>query len=155
MNDEQTTVALRIILERPPANVDFGLQKGRGSAYEIVARQRSNGGDLEFDFTVTAKTALKNDLPNFSGPFVQGPAGERFVYIGIGKYAGQMNTQWSRRLKIPLSGITWDMLRSGKVLLAHIPGTGKDGGPSCAYAWRKQVDPSWQWQLGELPSRDK
>jgi hypothetical protein len=124
------------------------LQKGHGSDYEVVAKQRSKGSDLEFEFTVTAKMGRDNNLPNFTGPFVQGPAGERFVYINIGTYAGQTNTSWSRRLKIPLSGITWDMLNSGKVLVAHIPGTGKDGGPSCAYEWRKRVSPSWQWELG-------
>jgi len=148
VKNEPTTVTLRIVLEQPTAGVDFGLQKGHGSGYEVVAKQRSTGGDLEFEFTVTAKTGNDN-LPNFTGPFVQGAVGDRFVYINIGTYAGQTNTPWSRRLKIPLSGITWDMLRSARVLVAHIPGTGKDGGPSCAYEWRKRVGPSWQWQLGE------
>jgi hypothetical protein len=132
MKNEPTSAKLRIVLEKPTAGVDFGLQKGHGSACEVVEKQRSKGDDLEFEFTVTAKTG-KDQLPNFTGPFVQGPTGERFFYINIGTYAGQMNTPWSRRLKIPLSGITWDMLRSGKVLVAHVPGTGKDGGPSCAY----------------------
>ena len=149
MRNEPTAVTLRIVLEKPTAGVDFGLQKGHGSAYEVVSKQRSKGGDLEFEITVTAKTGCNDDLPNFAGPFVQGPAGERFVYIDIGTYASQTNTCWSRRLKIPLSGITWDMLRSGKVLVAHIPGTGKDGGPSCAYEWRKRVSPSWQWRWSD------
>jgi hypothetical protein len=146
MKNESTSVTLRIVLEKPTASVDFGLQEGHGSDYQIVGKQRSKGSDLEFEFTVTAKTGRDNNLPNFTGPFVQGPADERFVYINIGTYAGQTNTTWSRRLKVPLSGITWDMLRSGKVLVAHIPGTGKDGGPSCAYEWRKRVSPSWQWR---------
>src|ERR1700737_2480342 len=122
MKNELSIVTLRIVLAQPTAGVDFGLQKGRGSVYEVVGKQRSKGGDLEFEFTVTAKTGRKDDLPNFAGPFVQGPAGERFVYINIGTSAGQTNTPWSRRLKIPLSGITRDMLHSGKVLVAHIPG---------------------------------
>ena len=155
VKNEPTGVTLRIVLEKPTAGVDFGLQKGKGSDYEVVAKQRSNGGDLEFEFTVTAESGRHDDLPNFAGPFVQGPAGERFVYIDIGTYAGQTNTPWSRRLKIPLSGITWDMLRSGKVLVAHIPGAGKDGGPSCAYEWRKRVSPSWRWQLGESQNRER
>ena len=75
-----------------------------------------------------------------------GKAGERFFYIDIGSYAGQQDTQWSRRLKVPLNLITWDLIKSGKVLAAKIPGTGKDGGPSCAYEWRKRVDPSWNWR---------
>lgn len=149
VDNKPAAVTLRVVLVQPPAGVDFGLQEGHGSEYEVVCKQRSKGGDLKFEFTATAKTGRDDDLPNFAGPFVQGPAGERFVYINIGTYAGQTNTPWSRRLKIPLSGITWDMLLSGKVLVAQIPGTGKDGGPSCAYAWRKSVGPSWRWQLVE------
>lgn len=150
-----TAVTLRVVLEKPTAGVDFGLQEGHGSDYEVATKQRSKGDDLEFEFTVTAKTGRDDDLPNFAGPFVQGPVGQRFVYINIGTYAGQTNTPWSRRLKIPLSGITWDVLRAGKVLAARIPGTGKDGGPSCAYEWRKRVSPSWRWQLVESQNRDR
>lgn len=149
MKSVETAVVLRIVLEQPPAGVDFGLQEGHGSNYQVVAKQRSSGGDLEFEFTVNVKPGPTDDLPNFAGPFVQGPPGERFVYINIGANAGQINSAWSRRLKIPLSGITWAMLRAGKVLVARIPGTGKDGGPSCAYAWRKVVGPSWRWRLGD------
>jgi hypothetical protein len=29
-------VTLRIVLERPPAGVDFAVQKGRGAAYETI-----------------------------------------------------------------------------------------------------------------------
>ena len=139
-------MSLRIVLQQPPAGVDFALQKGRGSAYETVQKQRSKGEDLEFNFSVTVRTG-KEDLPDFAGPFVQGPSGDRFVYLDIGTYAGQTNTSWTRRLKIPLGGITWDIVNAGAVLLALIPGTGTDGGPSCAYAWRKS-NPSWQWEVG-------
>jgi hypothetical protein len=141
----RTEVTLRIVLQQPPAGVDFALQKGRGSAYETVQKQRSKGKDLEFDFPVTLKTG-KEGSPDFAGPFVQGPSGERFVYLDIGTYAGQTNTVWSRRLKIPLSGINWELLNAGAPLLAMVPGTGADGSPSCAYAWRRRI-PAWQWQL--------
>jgi hypothetical protein len=133
-------LALRIVLKKPPAGVDFGLQKGRGNDYETIQIQRSKGQDLNFDFTVRAKASAKapakDSVPNFLGPFVQGPTGERFVYIDIGTYAGQTETCWSRRLKIPLRGITWKMIEEvtdGKSLLeTQVPGTGKDGSPSCA-----------------------
>jgi hypothetical protein len=133
MDDKLT---LRIVLENPPAGVDFGLQKGRGSDYETVQKQRSRGEDLRFEFKVRVKIGPKDQLPVFVGPFVQGPPGERFVYLDIGTYAGQKNTSWSRRLKVPLSGIAWDVLDrssvSGVVLEARVPGTGRDGGPNCA-----------------------
>ena len=122
---------LRIVLEKPPSGVDFGLQKGRGSDYETVQKQRSNGKDLVFAFTVGVK-AGSQAAPRLVGPIVQGPAAQRFVYLDIGACAGQQNTPWSRRLKIPLSGITMAMIDSNVVLEARVPGTGKDGGPNCA-----------------------
>ncbi|MGI8918325.1 MAG: DUF5990 family protein [Pyrinomonadaceae bacterium] len=127
---------IRIVLEKPTAGVDFGLQRGRGNNYETIQIQRSKGQDLNFDFTVRAKATGKDAAPNFLGPFVQGPTGERFVYIDIGTYAGQMATGWSRRLKIPLRGISWKMIEEvieGKSLLETcVAGKGKDGSPSCA-----------------------
>jgi hypothetical protein len=122
---------LLIILEGPPSGVDFGLQKGSGDPYETVQVQRSSTGDLRFEFSVRVREG-KDGQPNFLGPFTQGPAQQRFVYIDIGTYAGQTNTVWSRRLKIPLYGITWELIKKGKTLSTRVPGTGKDGGPSCA-----------------------
>ena len=127
---------LRIVLEKPTAGVDFGLQKGRGNDYETIQTYRSKGQDLHFDFSVRAKANARDAAPNFLGPFVQGPTGERFVYIDIGTYAGQTETCWSRRLKIPLRGITWQMIEDvieGKSTLeTRVAGSGKDGSPSCA-----------------------
>ncbi|MFY9622234.1 MAG: DUF5990 family protein [Pyrinomonadaceae bacterium] len=138
-------ITLRVILKRPTAGVDFGLQKGRGSKYEVVQKQRSAGKDLKFEFAVGVKTD-KDGAPDFSGPFVQGVRGDRYFYIDIGTYAGQSNTCWSRRLKVPLSRITSDLIDSNSTLIADIPGTARDGGPSCAYSWLKCLDRPWQWQ---------
>ena len=138
-------ISLRILLRKPTPGVDFGLQKGRGSSYETIQKQRSTGKDLRFELPVTVKTD-KDGNPDFFGPFVPGPRGDRYLYIGIGTYAGQSNTCWSRRLKIPLSRITADLIDSNNTLVADIPGTASDGGPSCAYSWLKCLDRPWQWQ---------
>jgi hypothetical protein len=129
-------LTLRIVLQQPPAGIDFGLQKGSGSNYETVQKQRSASNDLYFEFTARIKTD-KQSQPNFLGPYVQGTPGDRFVYIDIGTYAGQINTPWSRRLKVPLKGITPDMINKvmtddNLLLETKVPGTGKDGGPNCA-----------------------
>ena len=126
---------LRIVLEKPPAGVDFGLQKGGGSNYETIQKQRSGPKDLNFEFNVRLKNS-GDSTPVFQGPFVHGPSRERFIYIDIGTCAGQPDTQWSRRLKIPLAGITPGILKQftaevPAVLEARVPGTGKDGGPTC------------------------
>ncbi len=114
---------LKVVLENAPAGVDFGLQKGSGSKYETVQKQRSGNGDLTFEFSVTMKPG-----PDFSGPFVQGKAGERFVYLDIGTCAGQFDSPWTRRLKIPLR----DIPGTATQLETRVPGTAKDGGPNCA-----------------------
>ena len=139
----------RIVLEKPPAGVDFALQKGRGSNYEIVQKQRSGTRDLIFEFTASARPG-HGDTPNLLGLFVQGPPDARFVYIGIGAFAGQTDTAWNRRLKVPLSGITSDVLDRAAtdptaVLETHVPGTGKDGGPNCA-----TVKPFAGWKFARL-----
>jgi Family of unknown function (DUF5990) len=122
---------LRIVLENPPPDIDFGLQQGGGNDYQTIQIQRSTTGDLSFEFSVRVREG-KEGQPNFLGPFVHGSPQERFVYIDIGTYAGQQNTQWSRRLKVPLKSITWDLIKKGGTVETHIAGTGKDGGPTCA-----------------------
>jgi hypothetical protein len=95
----------------------------------------------------------KKDFPQFSGPFVQGKPSNQFIYVDIGEFAGQIG-RWSRRLKIPLTGITWQMVdqvstNSKIVLETCIPGTGKDGGPNCATV--KPFD-GWKVRMHSNPS---
>jgi hypothetical protein len=126
----QREVIFRLILERPPTGVDFALQKGRGSAYETIQKQRSTGKNLEFEFTLAIKAGDKA-APEFTGPLVHGPPGDRFIYLDIGTYAGQADSCWSRRLKVPLTDITWRMIDPQSVLEARVPGAADDGGPNC------------------------
>jgi hypothetical protein len=109
----------------------------------------ATSNDLTFTFTVSVKgDRVKEKSPKLSGSFVQGPAGNKFVYIDIGKSAGQFASVWSRRLKIPLAGITWediDALSGNAILQASVPGTGKDGGPNCA-----TVKPFGGWHLKKV-----
>jgi hypothetical protein len=132
-------LTFRIVLEDPPAGVDFSLQIGRGAEYETVQTQRSKGTDLSFEFNVGVGAAgsKASAPPDFQGRVVQGPRGQRFIYIDIGTYAGQSDTPWSRRLKVPLTGITSEMVdrvtRDARMVIeSRVPGTGKDGGPNCA-----------------------
>lgn len=143
MNQE---ISFCIILQAPVAGVHFALQKGSGHNYEIIQIQQATGSDLVFTFPAKIKTG-KDGQPDFAGPFVQGPAGERFVYIDIGVMAGQPASPWSRRLKVPLRGITGEMVQqvtagSGLILETRVPGTGKDGTPNCA-----TVKPFGGWQV--------
>src|SRR5580704_16941021 len=107
----EVELRLRIVLNAPPSGVDFGLQDGKGSDYQTIHKQRSKGKDLSFDCKVTVKDNRDDGLPSFLGPLTQGPATGRFTYIDIGKSAGQPDSCWERRIKVPLSGITWDMIQ--------------------------------------------
>jgi hypothetical protein len=143
----EAEVRLRIVLVAPPAGVDFGIQEGKGSDYTTIQKQRSKDADLTFEFSVTIKDNRDDGLPNFLGPQAQGPTTGRFIYIDIGKLAGQSDSCWERRIKVPLGGITWDMIEkaaadSKLVLEARLPGTAKDGGPSCA-----TVKPTEGWKV--------
>ncbi len=144
----ETELKLRIILLKPTAGIVFGLQKGAGNSYETVQKQISGSRDLFFNFSIKVKgDRAKDTSPKFSGDFVQGPSGGKLIYIDIGTCAGQTNTKWSRRLKIPLTGITWDNIdhfnkNPDSVMEARVPGTGKDGGPNCA-----TVTPFDGWHL--------
>lgn len=133
----EIVVPLRIVLVDPPPGVDFGIQEGKGNDYKTIAVQRSKTGKLTLECNITVKGNRADGSPNFSGSIAQGPPTGRFIYIDIGKSAGQFDSCWQRRIKIPLEGITWEMIDSAlenskQVLQATIPGTGKDGGPSCA-----------------------
>lgn len=145
---KEIEINFRIILESPTSGVDFGLQKGGGNTYETVQKKHSNGDDLTFEFPLRVKL-VEGETPNFLGHFAQGKRDERFVYIDIGKCAGQIFSQWSRRLKVPLKGITNEMIgevERGKTLILEtkVPGTGRDGGPNCA-----TVKPFGGWMIVE------
>lgn len=125
------------MLVDPTAGVDFGIQRGRGAQYETLFVQQRKRSDVSFDFSLTVADNRKDGEPNVLGPFAQGPPTGRFVYVDVGTYAGQKDTNWARRMKVPLAGITWALIKKvmtspGYKLSARIPGTGKDGGPNCA-----------------------
>jgi hypothetical protein len=119
-------VALRIVVENPP--VRFAVQRGKD---ELLEATSANAKQQVFDFSVRARDD-GSGAPNFLGPFAQGPAGGRFVYVNSGTMGGDMDADWQRRAKVPLSGITWTMIKKGSVIEARIEGRARDGGPACA-----------------------
>ena len=137
MKSVDSELPIRLVLVDPPAGVDFGVQRGRGAKYETLFVQQRRQRDICFDFSLVVSDNRKDGQPNFQGAFAQGPPDSRFIYIDVGTYAGQQDTQWSRRMKVPLDDVSWELIRKvikkpGYRASARIPGTGKDGGPSCA-----------------------
>src|SRR6266550_6566994 len=124
-------LALRITVLHPPPGVTFRVQRGKS---ELVEPDRVDNDAISFEFTVRLGARERGKSPNFLGPFAQGTPSSRFVYVNSGTYAGQKDTLWSRRAKIPLAGISWSLIQKsrGGVLETKIEGTGSDGGPVCA-----------------------
>lgn len=124
-------VLLRIRVEAPPSSVHFQVQRGRDGLVPSVYRSSSS---IEFEFPVRIGTR-EDGSPNFLGPFAQGPPGARFVYINSGTLAGDAQSCWTRRAKVPLTGISWALIRrarsSGAVVATEIAGVAGDGGPAC------------------------
>lgn len=131
-------LSLHIVVQTPPIGVDYGLQKGSGNDVVVLQVRRTDGSDLDFHVPIVIKgDSSKDDMPKFSGPFSQGPKGGNFIYVNIGGAAGQQDAAFQRRLKVPLAGITWaviDQLTAdpGLSLKTIVPGTAKDGTPTCA-----------------------
>ena len=96
---------------------------------------RSGKKDLVFETTVRVADGVRGGQPRVLGRSVQGPPDARFLYIGSGTFAGDKNTPWERRAKIPLTGITRALVSKGMkkgTLEATIDGKARDGGPACA-----------------------
>ncbi len=128
------SLPLRITLIKPLRGVPLCLQQGKD---DLVPPSSVSGELVSFDFTVNIANDRMDEPPNLRGKSVQGPPAGRFVYVNSGTYAGQADSCWSRRAKVPLAGITWEIIeetlaKSGAVLEACIAGTAGDGGPACA-----------------------
>jgi len=138
---QEHLLRLRLVLVDPSPDVLFGLQRGSS---EIVGAKRSTGDSLTFDFDLRARP--EGGSLRLLGPFTQGPPSARFVYLNVGTYAGDPTSCWSRRAKIPLSGLTPELCEQALatpsgLLQASIAGRGRDGSPVCAGV--RLLEPGW------------
>ncbi|TDH26933.1 hypothetical protein EXU57_09005 [Segetibacter sp. 3557_3] len=141
-------VRLRILLQNPADGTMYGLQEGKGADYKTVQAQIGRGEDLTFDFLVQLKQA-NGMVPSLGGPFVQGTPTNRFVYIDIGTYAGQVGARWSGRLKVPLpETILQNSFPDGGQYCwsCNVPGSTAEGKPLFA-----TVKPFGGWFMCRLP----
>jgi hypothetical protein len=133
------TIRLLLLREPEPPSPDgsavrFGLQDKKGAMHEGVAR----ADDLvQFEFDVRVEGGPAQGPPDFSGLFVSGSRGERFVYLSWQKLegAGFMN-----RIKVRLADIDWALVQAaeagGKTLEANLRGVATGGGRR-PVAWRE------------------
>lgn len=139
------TIPLRIIVEEPVDDLAIALQKGSDKLERPAAVSRDR---MVFDLTVRVGAPQANGMPNFLGSYTQGPAAGRFVYLCVGRRAGQSASPWDGRIKVPLTGITTSQVKavqadSTRRLAVRFPGRNPKGGPALATV-RLGADP---WAL--------
>ena len=133
-----TTLTFRLLsrsfplLHEEAGMVELGLQD---KAQQVHAGLLQADGVWRYEGTLTVKTDKASGEPDFSGPFVHGVRGSRFLYISW-KRVPAVPTPWVQRVKIPLAGLTWgliDKANSGAVV-ADI--SGRRPHVSEAIAWQ-------------------
>lgn len=144
MKAKQDTLPLRITIVQPPPGVTFRLQRGRDDLEPPVSETAE---EISFDLTLWISESRAGGMPNLLGPFAQGPPAARFIYVNSGKRAGQTDTCWDRRAKVPLTEINWLLIektlaKPGQVLETRLEGTARDGGPVCASG--SLLDKGWR-----------
>lgn len=100
-------------------------------------------------FTPDFRVTDFDGVPNFIGPYAQGPRDERFFYLSWGRGGSTPTFQMFRRLKVHLSHLTWKQIkaatRRGEPLRIAIDMTDRCGQPLCGSAWPD--DPAVSWTL--------
>ena len=128
---------LRITVIDPPPGIAYALQLGKS---DHVKPTKSTKTCITFDFEVEVVPGAPFRL---RGPAVQGKPGGRFVYLGVGSYAGAGGT--GGRVKVNLEGITQKLIdavgTTGR-LEVRFAGTGKNGAPT--YASVPLLDGGWK-----------
>jgi hypothetical protein len=142
-------LSLRITVVAPPPGVTFRLQRGK---LGLVPAAEASEEHLSFDFRLRVHGDREDGPPNLRGECAQGPPISRFVYVNSGTSAGQFGSCWTRRAKVPLAGITWDLIeqalsRPAGLLETRIAGTSRDGGPACGTVPLLGAG----WKLLEIP----
>lgn len=133
------TIAIRLLREPQPPSADgsafrFGLQDKKGALHDGAARA---DGLIQFDLEVEVKGET-DAPPDFAGPFVSGPRGERFVYLSWQRLDG---AGFMARIKLRLADIDWAMIRAARsrILEANLRGAASGGGKR-PVEWRV-IDP--------------
>jgi len=117
----------------------FGMQDKAGKLELGVS---GPNGTVIFDLTLQVKSG-KSDAPVLLGAFAHGPPSGRFLYLAWAEAQGTL----AQRIKLPLSGITWDDIRVAferqepliGILVDHQPrvtSTGANIGGSRPISWK-------------------
>lgn len=132
----ETTV--RIVVENPLPGVLGAVQWGKTGpnfACKLIQPSEATPERLVFDVPVKVTTG-PDGAARLAGPAIQGPTGDRFIYVNWGTSAGQPHTAITRRAKVRIGTITPAQIEAalapGKRLETAFAGLDRRGGPACA-----------------------
>lgn len=137
---------LRLIVRRPLEDVRYALQLRDA---ELLSATETSTDAITFDFAIRCETLHESRPPRLLGSAVHGPPSRRYLYVNSGTRAGQTDSCWDRRAKVPLGAITPDLVAAVRNstdcrLLVEIEGIARDGGPTCGTVSRLD-----DWRLVE------
>lgn len=144
MAPERIELQVRIVVEAPLPGLAIALQRGQAAGAALTPPASRSADAVVFDFEVTVDGRLVDGRPRLLGPCVQGPPQARFVYLAVGRYAGQADSEWGGRIKVPLQDLGWreiEALTPGGRLVARIAGRSPKGGPALASV--RLLPPGW------------
>jgi hypothetical protein len=120
------------------AGVHAGVRTKRG----VEAVVPVVGEEIQFEVNLRVRPQPPGGVPNFLGPAARGTPTERHISIGWGfpNDAGGFRVVRGckvfltsvERARWSLPGISWEQIRSGRVLEARWSAVGSDGGPVVA-----------------------
>lgn len=112
------------------SRIYVGVQKNE----DIEAETPGDATSAVFNIPVSCNV-WKDGTPNFTGPYVFGPTGDKFLYLVWYAKTPDFIHRF-RRAKIKLNTLSWEQIRHAreqqKPLIAQIRLTDKKGGPVCA-----------------------
>ena len=110
MSTDARPVLLRMVVARPPdlPGTRFGVQDKLGKVSPPAGRHADSA---VFEIEVRASDGASKSTPNFLGPYAHGTPRVRFLYLSLGASNG---SGWIKRIKVPLSSITWAMIEGAQ-----------------------------------------
>jgi Family of unknown function (DUF5990) len=143
VNTPPKSLTIRLVFTSMPetpadeGQLDVGMQD---KAQVVHPGRMLKNGTMIFECTVEARLDASTGEPSYRGPFVQGTAQARFLYLSW-KRKTQSASPWYWRVKVPLTGITWkraSSLKSNEVIEANI--TGRRPHATEPIVWKRSAD---------------
>lgn len=110
MSTDARPLLLRIVVTRPPdlPGTRFGVQDKSGRIGPAAGRHADSAA---FEIEVRVSDGDPGSAPNFLGPYAHGTPRVRFLYLSLARGDG---SRWIKRIKVPLSSITWAMIEGAR-----------------------------------------